>query len=154
MIRAIALVTARGLVARRRFALLLLLALLPVGIGLLVRLAADAGDAEDWTLRTIELLVVRAVLPLVALVLGTTALGAELEDGTAIHLLTRPVARWRIVAGKLLAAAPVAIALGAGSALRHGARDRGRGGNAADHAGARRRVSPSAASCTRWSSSP
>jgi ABC-2 type transport system permease protein len=117
VIRVIALVTARGLVARRRFALLLLLALLPVAIGLLARLAADPGDAEVWTLRTIELLVVRAVLPLVALILGTTALGAELEDGTAIHILTRPVARWRIIAGKLLAAAPIAIALAAGSTL-------------------------------------
>jgi ABC-2 type transport system permease protein len=120
VIRAIAAVTGRALVARRRFTLLLVLALLPVGIGLLARIAADADDAEVWTLRTVELLVVRAVLPLVALILGTTALGAELEDGTAIHLLTRPVARWRIVAGKLLAAAPIAIGLGAGSALLTG----------------------------------
>lgn len=120
MIRAIAAVTARGLVARRRIVLLVLLSLLPVGVGLLARIAADSEDASDWALETIELLVVRTVLPLVALVLGTTALGAELEDGTAIHLLTRPVARWRIVAGKLLAAAPIAIALAAGSALATG----------------------------------
>ena len=35
-------------------------------------------------------------MPLVALIMGTGAIGSELEDGTAVHLLTKPVARWRI----------------------------------------------------------
>ena len=48
---------------------------------------------------------------------GTSALGAELEDGSAIHLLTKPVARWRIVLAKLLAAAPVTAGLVAASTL-------------------------------------
>jgi ABC-2 type transport system permease protein len=120
VIRAIAAVTYRGLVARRRFLLLLLLALLPVALGLLARAVAGSAPAATMTLRTVEVLIVRAVLPLVALVVGTTALGAELEDGTAIHLLTRPVARWRILAGKMLAAAPLAIGLAAGSTLLTG----------------------------------
>ena len=48
------------------------------------------------------------------------AIGAELEDGTAIHLLTKPVARWRIVAGKLLAAAPTTMVIMAVSTLATG----------------------------------
>ena len=37
-------------------------------------------------------LVVTTLLPLAALVYGTAALGAEIEDGTAVYLLSKPVA--------------------------------------------------------------
>ena len=43
-------------------------------------------------------------MPLLALVYGTAALGAEIEDGTAVYLLAKPVSRAKIVIGKLLAA--------------------------------------------------
>jgi ABC-2 type transport system permease protein len=43
-------------------------------------------------------------LPLLALVYGTAALGAEIEDGTAVYLLAKPVSRAKIVIGKLLGA--------------------------------------------------
>lgn len=120
MIATIALVTLRGLFARRRILLMLLLAAVPVAIGLLARLRGLPGDPAERTAEILELLVVRAVLPIVALVLGTAALGAELEDGTAFHLLTRPVARWRIALGKVLAAAPAAAAIVVGSTLATG----------------------------------
>lgn len=120
MIATIGLVTFRGIIARRRSILMLLLALVPVAVGLLARVRGLPGDPVERTIDTIELLIVRTVLPLVALVFGTTVLGAELEDGTAIHLLTKPVARWRIVAGKLLAAAPTTIVLMVGATLATG----------------------------------
>ncbi len=41
------------------------------------------------------------MLPLVALVFGTAALGSELEDGTAVHLLTKPIRRSTIVLAKI-----------------------------------------------------
>jgi ABC-2 type transport system permease protein len=78
------------------------------------------GDPIERTAAVVELLIVRTVLPLVALVLGTSAIGSELEDGTAIHLLTKPVARWRIIAGKLLATAPAAALLVVASTLATG----------------------------------
>ena len=31
-------------------------------------------------------------MPLVALVLGTAALGSEIDDGTVVHLLVKPIA--------------------------------------------------------------
>jgi len=119
VITTIARVTLRGLVARRRAVLMILLAALPVAIGLLARVSG-LSDPAGTTKDTIELLIVRAILPLEALVFGTMAIGAELEDGTAIHLLTKSVARWRIVAGKLLAAALAAIVLMAVSTLATG----------------------------------
>ena len=44
------------------------------------------------------------LLPLAALVYGTAALGAEIEDGTAVYLLAKPVSRRKIMLAKLLAA--------------------------------------------------
>jgi ABC-2 type transport system permease protein len=111
MIATIAGVTVRSLLARRRAVLMLLLALVPVLIGVLARVRGLPGDPELRTARALEAVMVVALLPLIALVFGTAAIGAELEDGTAIHLLTKPVARWRIVVAKLAAAAPVAAAL-------------------------------------------
>ena len=48
----------------------------------------------------LDTLVVRTVMPLVALIVGTAALGSEIEDGTAVYLMVKPIARWRIVAGQ------------------------------------------------------
>lgn len=98
---AIAGVTVRSLLGRRRSLLMLLLAGTPVLLGLLVRAnhsqVANVGPTLDG-------FVVRVVLPLIALVFGTAALGAELDDGTAIHVLTKPINRWTIVVAKTLVA--------------------------------------------------
>jgi ABC-2 type transport system permease protein len=120
MIGIIAMVTLRSLLARRRAILMLLLAAVPIGLGLLARLRGLPGDPVERTVATLDLLVVRAVLPLIALVFGTAALGAELDDGTAIYLLTKPVPRSRIVAAKILAAAPATIVLVSGATLLTG----------------------------------
>jgi ABC-2 type transport system permease protein len=120
MIAVITAVTLKGLLSRRRALLMVLLCLVPVGLALLARFRGLPGDSAERATAVIELLIVRTVLPLVALVLGTSAIGSELEDGTAIHLLTKPVARWRIVVGKLLAAAPAAALLVVGSTLATG----------------------------------
>ncbi len=94
-------VTAWALVGRRRSILMLLLAGAPVLLGLLVRLGGTRPGALPTAL---EGLVVSAVLPLVALVFGTAALGSELDDGTAVHILTKPIPRWVIVVPKIAVA--------------------------------------------------
>lgn len=94
-------VTARAMLGRRRSILMLLLAGAPVLLGLLVRLGGTRPNALPSAL---EGLVVSAVLPLVALVFGTAALGGELDDGTAIHILTKPIPRWTIVLPKIVVA--------------------------------------------------
>jgi ABC-2 type transport system permease protein len=94
----IASVTTRSLLGRRRTILMLLLAGAPVLLGLLVRLG---GTRSGSLMPALEGLVVSSVLPLVALVFGTAALGSELDDGTAVHILTKPIPRWAIVLPKL-----------------------------------------------------
>jgi len=100
---AIGAVTIRALAGRRRTLLMLLLAGAPVLLGILVRLGS--GHARPTALvPTLEGLVVTTVLPLVALVFGTAALGSELDDGTAVHILTKPIPRWTIIVPKLVVA--------------------------------------------------
>ena len=98
---AIARVTLRALVSRRRTVLMLLLASVPILVAALVR-ASQNGIGEVGP--TLDGLVVRIILPLVALVFGTAALGSELEDGTGVHLLTKPISRTTIVLAKVAVA--------------------------------------------------
>ena len=61
----------------------------------------------------LEYLGMVTVMPLIALIFGTGAIGGELEDGTAVHLLTKPVARWKVGADKFVVAAGCAAVLSA-----------------------------------------
>ena len=94
-------VTLRGLLGRRRAILLVLLAALPVLIALLVRLTGGRPDPD----RVLDTLVVRFVMPLLALIVGTSVLGSEIDDGTAVYLMVKPIARWRIIVAKAIVAA-------------------------------------------------
>ncbi len=105
MIWIVARMTFRQLIGRGRTVLMGLLALLPILLAIVYRLGAQDTDQQRWVARVLfEGLVVTTLLPLAALVYGTAALGAEIEDGTAIYLLSKPVARAQIIVGKLLAA--------------------------------------------------
>ena len=104
----VALVTLRALLGRRRTLLMLLLAGIPILVGLIVR--ANGPGVRDVG-ATLDGLVVRVVLPLVALVFGTAALGSELEDGTAVHLLTKPIRRSTIVLAKITVAGTLTAAM-------------------------------------------
>jgi ABC-2 type transport system permease protein len=99
-------VTLRGLLGRRRLVLMLLLVALPVAVGVLVRVSGGRPDASN----VLDTLVIRTVLPLVALVLGTAALGSEIDDGTVVHLLVKPIARrWIVLASVVVAAGLTAV---------------------------------------------
>jgi ABC-2 type transport system permease protein len=100
-------VTLRALLGRRRSLLMVLLAGLPVVLALLIRISGETASADE----ILDPLIVRTVLPLIALVFGTAALGSELEDGTAVYLMVKPVSRWRIVGAKMLVAAGLTVAL-------------------------------------------
>ena len=100
-------VTLRGLLGRRRTILLALLAGLPVLIALLIRVSGGRPDAD----RILDTLVVRTVMPLIALIIGTASIGSEIDDGTAVYLIIKPIARWRIAAAKILVAAGLTAAM-------------------------------------------
>lgn len=105
MIWVIAHLTIRQLVGRGRTILVGLLSLIPIGLAVLYRVGSSDTVAAEWTSNVLlEGLVVTSLLPLVALVNGTAALGAEIEDGTAVYLLAKPVPRSQIILGKLLGA--------------------------------------------------
>jgi ABC-2 type transport system permease protein len=95
-------VTARALLGRRRTILMALLAGAPVLLGLLIRLGS--GVRPSALQGSLDGLIVTSVLPLVALVFGSAALGSELDDGTGVVLLTKPIPRWAIVLPKLVVA--------------------------------------------------
>jgi ABC-2 type transport system permease protein len=98
----IASITARGLLGRRRFLALLLLPAALVGLAILA--SATSAPAIDWAPTVLEGLGFNVVLPLVALIIGTGVLGAELDDGTLAHILAKPVPRAQIIATKLVVA--------------------------------------------------
>ena len=100
-------VTLRGLLGRRRMLLMILLAALPIFVGLLIRVAGGSRDAAE----ILDTLVIRTVMPLIALIVGTAAIGSEIEDGTAVYLLVKPIPRWRIALAKLLVAAGLTAVL-------------------------------------------
>jgi ABC-2 type transport system permease protein len=100
-------VTLRGLLGRRRIVLMVVLAALPVLVGLLIRLGGGRSDAPE----ILDSLVIRTVLPLIALVIGTSTIGSEIEDGTVVFLLGKPIARWRVALAKLTVAAGLTAAL-------------------------------------------
>ncbi len=99
--------TLRGMFGRRRVLLMLLLAALPVLVGLLIRLAGGSRDTPE----ILDALVVRTVLPLVALIIGTSVIGSEIEDGTAVFLLVKPIPRWRTALAKMAVAAGLTAVL-------------------------------------------
>ncbi|WP_018720560.1 ABC transporter permease [Salinispora fenicalii] len=98
-------ITARGLLGRRRF---LLLFPLPVLLVLLAVLSRALGvDPNEWGPPVLVGLGLAVVLPVIALIVGTGVLGAEIDDGTVVHILTKPLPRWQIVLPKLAVAAGV-----------------------------------------------
>jgi ABC-2 type transport system permease protein len=109
--------TFRGLLGRRRTILLLLLAALPVLVAVLARIG---GARLDDGLTEILELVVRTVLPLTALVFGVSALGSEIDDGTVVFILAKPIPRWLVVVAKGVVAGTVAATLSVASTLATG----------------------------------
>ena len=93
--------TLRALIGRRRTITIALLAALPVVLGILVRLGGGRPEAAE----ILDALVIRTTCPLVALVIGTGAIGSEIEDGTLVFQLIKPVPRWITALAKGLVAA-------------------------------------------------
>ncbi len=124
----------RVMLGRRLFWGLMLAACLPVGLALFLRLSkgnCGCGDFADL-LAHLVLQFFGLGLPLL---LAVAAIRDDREDKTLIYLWTRPVSRWALVFGKVMAAALVgcglmlASAAAAGGVLLLGC------GQGAEHAG-------------------
>jgi ABC-2 type transport system permease protein len=97
-------ITLRQLLGRRRTILLLLLSAIPVLLAI-VFWAAKVADVPGFSTGVLDAVGVTLLLPIVAVLFGTAAFGAEIEDGTVVYLLAKPISRWAVVVAKLVGAA-------------------------------------------------
>lgn len=117
----IARITLGQLLSRRRTLLLLLLGGVLVLAAGIFRLAGEEARALRFTSGLLSNLGVATLMPLVALIFGTGAIGAEIEDGTAVFLLAKPLSRWTVVLTKLAVASVCSGAMTCGPMLLAGA---------------------------------
>jgi ABC-2 type transport system permease protein len=109
--------TWRQLFAGRRVLVVSLLAFAPALIAVIFRVVVSQPDgmgmdgAEDFLSTLSGDIVVGTILPLAAVVFGTSAFGGEVDDGTLIYLLVKPIARWRVVLSKYVVAVLSTIAV-------------------------------------------
>lgn len=94
--------TVRGLLGRRRSLLLLVLPLLLLGLAGLTRWAS--GGSVSASAGLIDGFAMGTLLPLMCLLIGTGVIGPEIDDGSIVYLLAKPVPRRSILLGKLAVA--------------------------------------------------
>jgi ABC-2 type transport system permease protein len=105
-------ITLRALLGRRRTLLLALVGALLVLATVLYQLSRPS---ETESLAVMHGMLgdfgLGVLLPLVAVIVATAAIGSELDDGTIVYLLAKPIPRWRIVLVKLVVAWLLAVLL-------------------------------------------
>ncbi|MFD7917890.1 ABC transporter permease [Streptomyces sp. NPDC059740] len=105
----VARLTFRALLGRRRALVLLALPVLLLLISVAVRLLTGADDATANTV--LGGFALGTMVPLVGVVVGSGAIGSEIDDGSVVYLLAKPVSRATILLTKLLVAVGVSAAL-------------------------------------------
>lgn len=107
----VARLTCRALLGRRRALILCALPLLLVLAAVAVRGMLGADDAN-----TVQLLggfALAAMVPLIGVIAGTGAIGPEIDDGSVVYLLAKPLKRASIIVTKLVVAAAVTVVFSA-----------------------------------------
>lgn len=111
----IASITARLLLGSKRSLWIGLVMVLPIVIAIVFRATGEEANTvpASFAQDLVSGLVLSLLLPFVALMMGTTAIGSEIEDGTVVFLLSKPVKRARVflVKAAVAAAATAAIAV-------------------------------------------
>jgi ABC-2 type transport system permease protein len=98
----IAWITMRSTLGRKRAFLFAIPAL--ILILFTVALKVSHPPSRPWPSHVLGTFGFSVLLPLTALIIGTSVLGAEIDDGSIIHLLATPVRRSSIVVTKFLVA--------------------------------------------------
>jgi ABC-2 type transport system permease protein len=105
--------TVRQLLSARRWLTLGALAALPSLLSLAERMSgAEAAFLQEG----FPALVIGAIVPIMVLLLAGSTFANDIEEGTAVYLLTKPVARWTILLERFAAAALLAAVLASASA--------------------------------------
>ena len=99
----------QALLGRRRFWLLLALPLTLIGLTALIRVLSSDSEAA-WPM--ISFLGYPLVLPLVAILAASSVLGPEVDDGSIVYLLSKPVSRHAVAISKWLVAWSATLVIG------------------------------------------
>jgi ABC-2 type transport system permease protein len=103
----VARLTLRATLSRRRA---LLFALPPVILILFTLLLKGVHSAaRPWPSHVLGTFGFTVLLPLTALIIGTSVLGAEIDDGSIIHLLATPVRRVSVILTKYIVATMLTV---------------------------------------------
>jgi ABC-2 type transport system permease protein len=105
-------ITLRATLSRRRALLFAIPAVILIALTLVLRATRNGPDVQ-WPDNVLGDFGFSVLLPLTALIIGTGVLGAEIDDGSAIHLLATPVRRETIVVTKFAVAAVLTMAFAA-----------------------------------------
>jgi ABC-2 type transport system permease protein len=101
--------TLRGTLSRRRALLFAAPAVILSGISALLKATARSAVWPPEVLGIVGFL----ILALTALIVGGSVIGAEVEDGSIVHLLATPVSRRSVVLSKYVVAVALTIAFAA-----------------------------------------
>src|SRR5215472_12800395 len=107
----VASITVRATLGRRRAFLFAIPAIVLIALTLILRASRPPG--AQWPDHLLGDFGFSVLLPLTALILGTGVLGAEIDDGSAIHLLATPVRRSAVVVTKFAVAAVLTMVFAA-----------------------------------------
>ncbi|GGK77668.1 ABC transporter permease [Sphaerisporangium melleum] len=84
-------ITYRAVLGRRRVLLLILLPLVLLGLAVLLRAVGSTDERAVVTL--MQVYAIGTMLPLLGLIAGTGTIAPEIDDGTIMHLLSKPISR-------------------------------------------------------------
>jgi ABC-2 type transport system permease protein len=98
----IASLTASNLFGKRRVALLFVLPVLLILLALTIRILVGQDDTITQTL--LQYFALSPIVPLLCLIAGTGVIGPEIDDGSIVYLLAKPIPRWVIVVTKFVVA--------------------------------------------------
>jgi ABC-2 type transport system permease protein len=107
----VAQLTARSLLGRRRVLILLLLPTVLLLLCGAVRLLA--GSDPSVSVGLLGSFALGTVVPLLGLIAGTGAIGPEIDDGSIVYLMSKPLSRPSIVLSKLAVAVSVVTVVAA-----------------------------------------
>ncbi|WP_328321069.1 ABC transporter permease [Kribbella sp. NBC_00382] len=92
----------------------LLLFILPGALlALCVLLALTVDDTADFSTALLQMFGLAVIVPLVSLLAATGALASEIDDGSIVYLLSKPIKRSTIIITKALVAIGVILVLAA-----------------------------------------
>jgi ABC-2 type transport system permease protein len=103
-------ITLRATLGRKRALIFLLVPLVLILITVALKVVAKS---PVWPAEFLGVFGLSVVLPLTALIIGTSVLGAEIDDGSILHLLATPVNRLSVVLSKFTAAVMLTVVFGA-----------------------------------------